>query len=326
MEHHDDDFIPIPTRPIHGVFQDLATAVIEEPVWIVKDLLPKGITIIGGPPKCGKSTITAAIAALVANFKCKALPTFMSKVERHGTVMWLSAEANAGELKDMMVNGLNVTNWRDDESILVADDPFEFRLDDDDAWQRLHGWLEELKPTVTIIDPLAEFHDLDEKVAGDMIRLLRPIRKWAVDNNKAVLFVHHTSKKTGENKGDNYDAGDMRGSGALFGKADGVIMVTPKGKKHEQRMHVNAVFKRAAGWVKEITLAAYGNEVAQVHLSDLAKKIYIMMGIGAQTVEDMEPQLQGIAPSSIKESIMALEENKLIKKVGKDRWIPTAKK
>ncbi len=305
--------------PIGGYFQDLATAVIEVPVWIVKDLIPKGVTIIGGPPKSGKSTITAAIAALVSGHPCKALPHFMSQVARTGTVMWLSAEANAGELKDMMVNGMGVTGMEADESIIVADDPWEFRLDDPDGWKRLHEWLEDRKPTLTIIDPLAEFHDLDEKVAGDMVRLLRPIRKWAVDNDRAVVFVHHTAKKPQDQKNETYDAMDMRGSGAIFGKADGVIMVSPKGKEEERRAYIKTVFKRGKGWEKEVTFAVYGNTHAGVYLSELARKAHLLMSVGATTSEDMIAQLN-CGPTILKDALKALEENRLIRKSGEDTW------
>lgn len=320
MDDHDDHDLG-QSLPIHGYFQDLATATIEEPVWIIKDLIPKGLTFISGPPKQSmKSTMTAAISALVSGHTCKVLPPFMSNVVNMGRVMWLSAEANAGELKDMMINGMGL-KLQANESIIVADDPWEFRLDDPDGWKRLKEWLDELKPRLVILDPLAEFHNLDEKVAGDMIRLLRPIRKWAVDNDRAVIFVHHVSKKASDQKGENYDAMDMRGSGALFGKADGLMVVTPKGKEEERRIHIQAIFKRALGWKKEIQLAAYNRKGmdATVFINDLSKKVLVIMQIGATKTKDIAEQLNA-GPGATKEALKSLQENKLVTQVSEDTW------
>lgn len=320
MDDHDDQ----PQGqglPLNGYFKDLATAEIEEPVWVVKNVIPRGVTFMAGPPKGSmKSTMTAALAALVSGHKCDALPGFMSEVANHGPVMWLSAEANAGELKDMLVNGMGV-ELEANESLLVADDPWEFRLDDPDGWKRLHEWLLERGPRLVIIDPLAEFHDLDEKVAGDMVRLLRPIRKWAVENNRAVILVHHVSKKSSDQKDTNYDPMDMRGSTAFFGKADAILMMTPKGKEEERRVHVQAIFKRASGWKKEIQLSVYNRKGMSpvIFLNDLAKKVHTMMALGANDVNAMAQQLN-VGPSATRDALKALEENKLVKQTGEDTW------
>lgn len=315
----DDDYDLGPRRPLHGYFQDLALAAIEHPVWIVKDLIPRGLTLIGGPPKSGKSTVTAAIAALVSGHVCKAMPAFMSQVILSGPIMWLSAEANAGELKDIMVNGMGIKNLQPDESMMVAEDNWEYRLDDPDGWARLHGWLEDRKPRMVIIDPLVEFHDLEEKNAGDMVRLLRPVRKWAVDNNSAVVIVHHTSKKPAENKGEAYDAMDMRGSSAFFGKADGIIMMTPRGKEEERRALVKAVFKRGQGWNKEVTFAIYGNQSAEVHVSALARQAALLLDLGATKLEEIAAQLN-CGPTALKDAIRSLEDNGLAISIGVNQW------
>jgi hypothetical protein len=319
MVEHDDDRIG-PRRPIHGFFKDIATCEPELPVWLIENVLAKGLTFVGGPPKSGKSTLTAAIAALVAGFDCRAMPEFMSRVSLTGPVLWLSAEANGGELRFILEEGMG-TKLEDNGSLLVADDPWEFRLDDPDGWKRLHEWLIEIDPRLCIIDPLAEFHELDEKSAGDMVRLLRPVRKWAVDHDSAVLVVHHTSKKPADRKEEAYDALDMRGSSALFGKADGVIMMTPVGEESASKSLVKTIFKRAKGWNKQIQWAIWDHrgKRAGVVLPDLAKKISVLLSLGPQTPKDIALQLD-TGPTAVKNALEAMEDNKMVVRE-KDTWV-----
>lgn len=309
-------------RPIEGYFQDLATAQTKPPFWIIEGLIPKGITFIAGPPKSGKSTLTMAIAALLAGWECSVMPKFMSKVVTPGNVLWLSAEADAGEILHTMKEELDIQGITADESIIIADDPWMFRLDDPGSWAQLHEWLEERKPRLTIIDPLAEFHELEEKDAGEMVRLLRPIRKWAVDNDRSVVFVHHTGKKAQDQRGSNYSVEDVRGSSAIFGKADGLILLTPKGKKEEQQAHIQTVFKRGKSWDKVVMFSAYEQKKRKPGIAvpaDMAKKVVTLMSLGARTFDDLMQQANS-GPAALRDTIAALEENGVITRVGADEW------
>lgn len=311
----EEDELPPPLM-VHGIFTPLAAATIQPPRWVIDGVLPIGITFIGGPPKSEKSTATAAISAMVAGWKCAALPPFMRNVKLKGKTLWLSGEAQAGELKDMMVNGLNVEiPSPDDDSILVADDPWEFRLDDPDALNRLLKWLNDVDPRVAILDPLRNFHELDEKDAGDMNRLLRPIRKWAVENDAAFIVVHHSSKP-GENHSGTMTANDLRGSSAIFGIADGVLMFTPKGKSRES-IHIDAVFKRGAAWQQTVTFGSYGKRAGEV-LTQEDEDVLSCLKAGAPTVESIAKQVH-LAKATVIEVLKRLERNELARKEGK-RW------
>lgn len=239
-------------------FTSLAHAVKVPPSWVLDNLLPEGLTFLAAPPKAYKSTLEMGMALLVAGYDCKILPDDLGKLpkgQHFGRVVGLSFEASAGELRHMVEEGLGVQKLKDDDSILICDDPWDFRIDDVDGSAKLIYWLDELKPRMVFLDPLRDLHSLDEADSGQMNRVLRPLQKWAKDNHAAVLVVHHT-RKPGEGGGTN-KANDMRGSSALFGLADAVIMMTPR---DSMQVVIDATFKRAASWQKVLTLGAYGVE------------------------------------------------------------------
>jgi hypothetical protein len=300
MLDEDDDI----AEPIHGVFRDLATVTPQPPTWIVEGLVCPGLQFVAGPPKCGKSTLADAVAALVAGYPCTVLPPFLSVVREQGTVLIFSAEATAEALKYEMETGMGL-KLREDEHLLVADDPFSFRLDDPDGLGQLMFWLRERAPKLVILDPLADLHQAEEKDARAMIGVLRPLRQWGIENGSCVLCIHHT-KKPGEGQ-TTYDALDMRGSGAIYGKADGCLMMTPRGRD----VHVRAVFKRAAPWEKTIRLAVWGQEGGE-KLDDV--DLLVLRAIAAGSSMDIASKMVGVSKTTIFERIRKLEANRLVGK------------
>jgi hypothetical protein len=257
----------IALKEADGTFIDVGASVKVPPRFVIEDVLPTGIVFIGGPPKSLKSTFLYLLAVLVTGRTHKSLPEEMMKVSMQGRVLGLSAEASAGEIRYALENGAGVA-MAADGSFLVAETPWDWRLDDPDALERLIGWLDALKPRVFFVDPLRDFHTLEEKDDGNMNRLLRPIQKWAKTNDAAFCVVHHASKKP---KGDNtnYNPNDMRGTSALFGIADGVLMLTPKTKNV---IHVHATIKRGEPWERSIQLGIWG-KAADTTLSKNAVRL-----------------------------------------------------
>ena len=99
-----------------------------------------------------------------------------------------------------------VTN---DFSLLISDDPFNFRLDDEDGLKRMMGWLEALKPRLVFLDPLRDFHSVEEKDSGPMNRLLRPLQQWAKKeaggNVTTDQFIALAERVSGQDLGDLFD-------------------------------------------------------------------------------------------------------------------------
>lgn len=236
--------------PVDGYFTDVAVAVKRPPAWLIEGLLPQGLVFLAGPPKeAYKSTLTMAMSALIARFLCRGVPQEWKPVTR-GPVMVFSHEADAGELRYTLEDGLGV-KLTPTESIIVCNEPEHFRLDDegeDQGISQMLYWLNLRKPALVIIDPLANFHSVEEKDSGRMIQLVAPLRRWAKNNGATVLVVHHTRKLDEDRP---YRAADMRGTSALFGLADGILVVTPT--KQRCTLTIEGIFKRGKGWTKTIT-------------------------------------------------------------------------
>jgi hypothetical protein len=309
-----------PDEPIVGTFTDVFAAQSVPPQWVIKDLLPPGLIIVGAPPKSGKSTLTMVMAALVAGYKCNAFPPTISEVPETGRVMGFSYEATAGELRHILEAGLKVEG-EPDESILIADDPWAWRLDEPEAVEKMLWWLNEKRPKLAFLDPLRNFHALEEKDSG-IIRLLLPLRTWAVKNDSAFVIVHH-SKKPGEDSNKVYGANDLRGTSALFGIADGVLMLTPTGgASHFGRLRIQAIFKRAQGWERDIQVAAWGfADKPQELIGDLGRSVLAMMKQGPITMDEAMRQLR-MSAKQTQDTFSLLDRSKLI--VKKDRkWALT---
>lgn len=306
---------PTFTEPIEGVFTCLGKAVIEPPKWVVKNLIPTGLTFIGAPPKSGKSTLEMALAAVVSGLPCGALPLDLMEPGVVGPVMGFSAEASAGELRHMMEEGLHLT-VPDDESILIADDPFAWRLDDPNGQARLSRWLDERKPKLLFIDPLRDFHQFDEKESGEMNRLLRPYQQWAKATDSAFVVVHHTTKpREGQVE---YDPLSLRGSSALFGMADAVLMLTPL---QNDFVKLKATFKRAVGWERSFRMAVYGyaGQPALELITEIDKQILKGVKAGWKN-EDIFRHLR-VGKDRLIDSMLRLERCGYITRGDSGLWI-----
>lgn len=244
--------------PIESVFTDVGSADPEDPKWVVKNILPTGITFLAGPPKSYKSTVELALCLTACGVENEVLPADLSQVDGDpGIVMGLSMEAMPGVLRHTALHGFGV-NIPDDGRFLVISDPWKFRLDQRANVNELLGWAERIKPRILFIDPLRNCHSLDEKDSGEMVHMLQPLQQYAMQNDMALLIVHHSRKGSGE-KGEprNMTADDMRGSSALFGMADAVLTLTGKGVGV---VHIDAILKRGEQWQRTIQLGIWGKE------------------------------------------------------------------
>lgn len=286
---------------LDGWFSDLATASLDPPEWVIENLLPTGITFMVGPPKTLKSTIEMAFSLLVAGQPCDVLPPELSRVPETGHVLGLSAEASAGELRYMVERGFGA-KVSAPHVIAIADDPWQFRLDDPGALTKLLDVLDSVRPRLVWLDPLRDFHELDEQDSGPMQRLLRPVQKWAKLNRAAFLVVHHTRKLgTGEDR--NLKASDARGTSALFGLADGLITLTPKG---EGTVHMDVVTKRGAPWERTVKLRVWGQGKAAVLLDGVARQVFDAIASG-KTQAVIAAEL-GVGTATVSRRVAQLKE------------------
>ena len=183
-----------PLVPIQGAFTDIGKAERQSPVWVIENVLPTGLVLLNGPEKDAyKTTLLLGFAALVAKWPCAAFPAdWVAKC--HGPSMLFLYEDSAGEARYIVEKGMGVKT-QPDESILIADEPDTWRLDDEDALDQMFYWLNERKPVLVGLDPFINFHSIDEKDAGPMIRLISPLRRWAKQNGAVFIICHHPRKQ-----------------------------------------------------------------------------------------------------------------------------------
>lgn len=285
MDPDDSDDTP-QEEPLHGHWTPLSQCSRIEVEWLIKNQLPIGTHFLVGPPKkARKSTAALAQALMVSGKSINAFPSHMREVERTGRVAILSPEAEGGILRQAAEDGLGIELDPYDESIVVADDPWEFRLDSERGRRNFMGWMRDLKPVLAVIDPLNRLHSANENDASEMMMILGPLGMLAHELRMCLLIIHHITKPPKDAKPDaNLSPYDMRGTGALYGMADGVTTITPK---KERFLHFDSVFKRAEDYSRTIRLGIWGEE-AKEWMSDLDKEVYkrVKDGLGEEELAE----------------------------------------
>ena len=104
-----------------------------------------------------------------------------------------------------------------------------------------------------MLDPLRDLHAGDENDAGDMARLIDPLRTITVETSAAVMLVHHMGK-AGEAPKLRRSGQRMRGSSALHGAIDSALYLSVMGEGPHRVVTVTAEH-RAATSPEPFTLA-----------------------------------------------------------------------
>lgn len=303
---------------------DLAEAAVSEPKWLIKNLLPVGLTILGAPPKSGKSLWSLIFAGLVAKWDIRALPESMSITPQDaGHTLIIPAEASPGSLRVDMEHGLRMPLTSTHEGVItVSDDVWRYfiSLKQENPHEAIMNKIERydedgefIGPKLLIIDPLIDFHDADENSAGQMIKVLKPLRDWAMKHDCAVLLPHHTGKPLAENR-KNYEYGslDLRGTSAIFGKADAVLVITTPGEGIVTPVKLRAIFKRGESYKSEIDLAVWNSKLLRgtEKIGDLDKMMVESLRSGLS--KELTAQKLGMSLNDIEVRIMFLTKKGLI--------------
>ena len=189
---------------------------VDAPVYVVDNMIANGITILASPPKFGKSWMCMDLAISVANGT-----EFMGvKTEKRG-VIYLALEDGDYRLQE---RGRKVAGDRPIPSnlYLVKEAPV--------LADGLLGMLKNLADDcgdvgMVIIDTLQKIRGVagkTEGVYGYDYRELGQLHQYALQNNLAVVLVHHLNKG-----GDDSDfVGRLNGSTGISGAADSIITLS----------------------------------------------------------------------------------------------------
>lgn len=243
--------------PIDYAFEPVGAANIEPPKWIIKGVIPVGLTIVVSPPKQFKSTFLLHLILRIIGKNSTLLPEQFSKVTETGPVIAIATETTAGAIKFDALFGMR-THILASDPFYAQTNPFAYRLDNEHDMIELFYWLKRVKPKALIIDPFRNSHSVDENDSTEIIKILQPLQQYAFKNDMAIIVVHHTVKRGEKSKIEEFLRPESaRGSGSIFGIADGILMqmVLPHEEMTDEPITVRwaGQFRRGSQWQEDVT-------------------------------------------------------------------------
>ncbi len=185
--------------------------------WIVADLIQRGeVTIIGAPPKAGKSTLARQLAAAIAHDK----PAYWlgRRIEISGRVLYAALDEPPRAVK------------RHAETLAKVYDTANLRFllrDDFAGWDQLEAAARRVRPTAVFVDTLFKALGAveDESAYAPMVQHMDRLTRLAGRIDAAVIAVHHNRKSGGGETG----GGALLGSTAIAGGPDTLITIQREG-------------------------------------------------------------------------------------------------
>ena len=197
---------------------------------VIKDFLPEGLTIFAGRPKIGKSWMAMNIAIAVANGS-KALGFFETN---KSDVLYIALEDNFRRIQERMNNILNA------EIDKAAPKNLFFLVENKTLPKLNEGGIEEIQKMIDdnpnliliIIDTLGRSIADKGRKDKDSYRadydIASKIQELAINNNIALLLLHHTKKMQEENVFD-----EISGTTGITGAMDTMMVLKKKNNEHK---------------------------------------------------------------------------------------------
>jgi RecA-family ATPase len=193
------------------------------------------ILVIGGPPKSMKSMVSMSLALDLASGR----PLWGLGVNSHNSgfgvsrphrVLIIEKELGYEDCQirlRTMWNGLGPRAQElVDENVMVDSCDMTLRLDTTDGQLAMKRAIEMARPDVVVLDPLVEFHQLNEDHSQDMGKVLGALDLLRYRLGFATVINHHRTKLPRDGAVTEDDTPEsLRGSSRLFGKVDSVVML-----------------------------------------------------------------------------------------------------
>lgn len=238
-----DDFQPDPSlviRPRGLTAAALMQATFDPVVWAVEGVIPTGLTILAGAPKCGKSWVSLDVAAAVAAGG-RALGGLRVA---QGSVLYLAREDTYRRLQSRL---RLLMGGADDipKGLEVVPNEVEW-VGGEEGLANMTEWADEQGDArMVILDTLAKVEpEMGEDgrrgaYSGNYSMMAR-YKNWADLHNCSVVMVHHDNKtkpdKTDGWMDDPFTA--ISGTRAITGAADTVLFLETKRFSDEGRLHI----------------------------------------------------------------------------------------
>ena len=293
----------------------------QEPPCIIEGLVPTGaVVLLAGKPKLGKSLLglnaalcVSAGAKWLGEFTTSPGPVIICALEDRPSLVRKRLRAMAGALGSGEVyvrcGGLHLDRPEDVEA--------------------LSNEITKLRPVLVVIDPLIELHRGDENDARAMADAISPLRDLARRHECAFLIVHHRRKSPGP-------VGDtVRGSSAIFGAVDGVIVVRELGEA-DSSLEPAPLARLLEAQLRDgppldpfqISLDAgtlcfaYEGTFQQARNATVGSKIQdALVELGEATAQELgkHESLAGVNPGSIRNGLAYLLQEGLLEEAGAEK-------
>lgn len=203
---------------------DLSEAERQPPEFIIQDMVPVGLTFISGAPKIRKSFMALQMAYAVATGT-----EFLGKKTLQCDVVYFDLEGS----KNRIANRADTMNLNIPGNVFITNritDKISGKLID--RIKKLHHERPSIR--LVIIDTYSRARG-NIKTGGANaydadVSILEPIQQMALDENIAILFVHHDKKGAGL-MADSFER--INGTMGISGSADSVLNLISEGKRFE---------------------------------------------------------------------------------------------
>lgn len=218
-------------KPVFQTFtaEQLLSATLEEPQFIVSDLLPCGFVLLAGAPKLGKSWLSLSLADAVANGR-----SFWGHSTNQGSCLYLALEDNEYRLQSRLKKlGIRPSTTLQ----FVTRGALTLRkglLDQIENWA-----CNAINPRIIIVDTLARIKDPGSG-RNDMYTadtgLYAPLQQLAMKLKIGVLGITHFNKLSRFSGTDLFER--IQGSTGLFGVADAALAISGKREDPEKVLSI----------------------------------------------------------------------------------------
>jgi hypothetical protein len=196
--------------------------------WIIEGIIPEGLTMLAGRPKCGKSWMALGMALSVAD-GTKVLNKFSSV---KSTVLYIALEDSNRRMQNRINNILGTENTKlFPNNLLILHNDIEFPKLNDGGLEALNILVNNYKDLrFIIIDTLGRSIKVDQSKYKNIYlsdyELMSKIQKFALEKRIAVLLIHHTKKGKEDNLFD-----EILGTTCMTGALDSMLMIKKSGGK-----------------------------------------------------------------------------------------------
>lgn len=167
-----------------------------DPTWAIPDILPTGLCMLAGKPKCGKSWLTLQISCAVATGGM----VFNKRVQQ-GPVLYLALE----DYPKRLYKRIKKQQWPNKTQVeFITMKTFGQEVGDltGAGLDRLQARIKHGKHRMVVIDTFSRAIGMYMRVKEDasasiMTRVLSPIQELANEQDIAIIIIDHHTKATG---------------------------------------------------------------------------------------------------------------------------------